>query len=100
MPKTKYEKGEVRSSLLKKGFRSQNGSNHEKFFFYHNGKKTGIMTVLPYGSNKDGIGAPLFSRIRKEMKFFEKSSLEKFVECTLTQEDYLTFLLKNKFIQA
>lgn len=81
-------------NLLKKGFRdSKNKSNDHKWIeFVYNGKLTPIHTKL--SRNDQDLGDFLIKAMAKQIKL-EKSSFIEFANCKLTEEDYISILLRN-----
>ncbi len=93
MPRTKKD---VKRILLKKGF-SEVPGDHEYFYIYRNGKKTAINTKISRGSQKD-IPDGLLKTMMKQIRL-EKDDFERYMNCTMSCEEYIKYLLDNKYIE-
>lgn len=84
------------SSLNRKGFREDVSKRkrrpHDFFYLYYNGKKTSIRTHVSRGN--DEINDPLINRIQKQMHL-TKQQLFAFVECSVSESEYIKILKKN-----
>lgn len=85
---------DLERALEKKGFRRHEGSNHTLYYFYYQNNQTKIRVPISRGSNSV-YGDSLISRVRKEMRLPSNRQFELFVECTLTEEEYSTYLINN-----
>jgi len=88
------KKDELVGALEKKGFKREN-RDHIFFFFYVNGRKTSIRTMVSH--NDKMINDWLQTRIAKQMGI-TKPELDKFVECSMTQDIYCDVLVERKKI--
>ena len=77
----------VVSNLKKKGFQEQEG-DHRYLAFYQNGIETAIYTKVSRGSGHEEIDGNLISAMSKQLGL-KKEQFLKFVECTMTEEEYL-----------
>lgn len=84
-------------ALRKKGFRKEEGGSHSKFHYYHDGKKTGVFTIVSRGSGNSEIDNSLVSSIKHQLKL-KKDEFMKFVECPLKKEDYQQILTEKGLI--
>ncbi|MBQ9607841.1 MAG: hypothetical protein IJV15_00180 [Lachnospiraceae bacterium] len=87
---------DVQKALLKKGFTLEKKRDHAYYFVYIGNKKTRINTKISHGSHKD-ISDSLLKLMMKEMKL-QKKEFDEYMNCTLTKDEYLTFLKENKYI--
>lgn len=87
----------VQASLEKKGFtESANKSgDHIRFEYWHDGKLTRCNTKLSH--NGQDINDSLISLMSKQMQL-SKKEFKEFVECTFSQEDYVSKLKGLKLI--
>lgn len=92
MPRTKKY---VKKILLKKGFELCPG-DHDYFFVYRNGKKTAVNTKISRGSSKD-ISDGLLNAMMKQIRL-EKNDFERYLNCTMSGDEYIQYLIDNKII--
>jgi hypothetical protein len=78
-------------SLLKKGFIKSNTS-HVKYWFYVDGKRTHIWTMVSHSSKFKTVTGRLLTDIRIQMYLRKTSELFDFVECRLGENEYLDLL--------
>ncbi|NPV00700.1 MAG: hypothetical protein HPY53_04885 [Brevinematales bacterium] len=92
-----YKPKEIETALKNKGFSKKNNS-HKYFSFYYEGKKIG--DIYPFISHSKGkeYNDSLLDALKKEMKMDSKENLCKFIECSLTQEDYIRILKSQNVI--
>lgn len=92
-----FKKREVQRALVKKGFkRDKSRTNHNIYYFYDDkGEKTSIHTMLSH-NNKD-ITDSMLGKLSKELRL-RKDELIQYFECTLSKDDYINILRKNKTI--
>ncbi|MCL2712291.1 MAG: hypothetical protein FWD37_03335 [Methanomassiliicoccaceae archaeon] len=74
------------SALCSKGFKVSN-SDHKRLRFCIDGAETKITTKLSHGSGSDELSAELIKRMSKQLHI-KKEEFLKFIECTLSQEEY------------
>jgi predicted RNA binding protein YcfA (HicA-like mRNA interferase family) len=86
----------LKKALKKKGFKEDN-SRHLKYTLYYEGKKTSIITVISH-SHKE-ISAPLVKRIMAQLKFDNREQFNKYVECSMSEEQYVQMLKDKKVIK-
>jgi hypothetical protein len=84
---------ELASVLERKGFQCIEGGKHEKYYFMRDGKRTPIKVIVSRG-NKSYSGT-LLNYVSKEMGL-TKAKLTEFVQCSMSEADYLEYLLDNK----
>ena len=84
----------IENALTKKGFVAAN--SHHKYFRYYTltGKKTEIYTYVSHG-NKE-ISIMLFGMMAKQCRL-KSSEFKKFVDCTLSQNEYESLLKKQNY---
>jgi len=80
---------DIKSALLKKGFRSDN-RHHEYFWLYVGERKTGVMTRLSYGLSD--YGEDLLAKVKQQLGVTKKQ-LHDLVECPLKHEAYVAHLV-------
>jgi len=86
------EKKKIEKALLNKGFKVRN-NDHEFFHFVYNNKITAIRTKLSFGSKYKDIGESILNSIKMQLFFDRKKDLLSFIDCTYTQNDYISLLL-------
>ncbi len=89
------DKKYVKRILLKKGFTLTSG-DHEYFFVYRNGQKTAINTKISRGSQKD-ISDGLLKTMMRQIRL-EKNDFERYLNCTMSGDEYIQYLLDHKYI--
>lgn len=89
---------DLKKSLSKKGFEKIEGSNHTKYFFYYQGKKTSVFTILSRGSGHKTYGQSLLGRMSKQLKL-TNSQFEDLIECPLKKKDYIKILKQRRVIK-
>jgi hypothetical protein len=88
---------DIEKSLLKKGFEktsSKEKSHHTFYYFIYNGKRSDVYTYLSHGSKSTEYGPSLMNKIRHQLKFEDAKTAERFLDCPLTQEQYIEILKK------
>lgn len=88
------ERQDIRDALLKKGFREQTDSDHDRYFLYVGEKKQAVFTKLSRGGKHRTYGDPLVSAMAKQLKL-TKPDLRKLVECSIDGEAYIGILDKS-----
>ena len=78
----------MKAALEKKGFVGREG-DHTFFVLHVDGKKTGIRTKISHGCSE--YGAPLLGLVAKELALTNKE-LGSFLDCPLTEEEYVNLL--------
>ena len=86
----------IDSALIRKGFVKKEKRDHIYYILYVNGKKTQIRTKLSHSSKEYNDG--LLSAIRKQLKFNSKKELENFINCPLSEEEYISMLMDKSVI--
>jgi len=81
----------VHSNLCKKGFEMKE-THHTILELKVNGHRTNIYTYVSHGSNE--IDDYLIGEMSRQLKMNKKDFLE-FVDCTMTQDEYVSLLRKN-----
>jgi hypothetical protein len=81
-------------ALTRKGFIKEKGSNHDKYFFYFQGKKQKIATVISRGSQYADLGKPIIAQMRKELGL-SKDEFVKTYNCTYNEKDLINIYSNN-----
>jgi hypothetical protein len=85
---------ELNNTLLKKGFRIDDGKSHHRFFYLVvDGRKSAVYTYLSHG--QDEYGKPLMAKLRKQLRFPDVESAESFFDCPMTGDEYVDLLKKE-----
>jgi hypothetical protein len=95
---TQLPRRDIKSSLLKKGFKEEN-RDHWVFRLYVNNKKTSISTKVSFGSNYREIGEDLIQKMKKELCMPNKKYFIDFVECFVTGDKYTADLISGNKIK-
>lgn len=92
------ERRDVEAALEKKGFVLGDGGDH-KFFAYHTkeGEKTSVWTKTSHGTKYKTLGDNLVSAMAKQCEL-TSPEFKKFVECTLSQDDFEELLIQRERI--
>jgi len=87
-------------AVLRKGFREFRNGDHIYYRFVQSNDEINplIKTKLSHGSGKD-ISDDLLAMMSRQMMFDKKSDLTKFLECTLSGEDYREILALKGFVK-
>jgi predicted RNA binding protein YcfA (HicA-like mRNA interferase family) len=85
---------DVKSALLKKGFKQSEGHHH--FFEFKHGDKVIAKTKMSH--NDQDIGDNLISKMFRQCQMNKKKEFIDFVDCTVSQEDYVQILRNKKLI--
>lgn len=83
------KRDQIESSLLKKGFVSDDDRDHRFFHHVWAGKRTGIKTKISRGSKYRAIDASLQSKMKKQLKLDTSEEFRGLVLCPMAAEDYL-----------
>ncbi len=79
----------IESALLQKGFAEGRATHHRYFHHEYGGKRTGVDTYTSHGSDKyKTYGAPLLSRMKKELKLDSVAQLADLVNCPMSRDGY------------
>lgn len=90
----------IEESLKKKGFEvEQSGRDHRFYYFYYNGKKTGVRTKISTGSGYKDYSDSLLGTIKKQLCFPSRRHLDDFINCPLTLEDYIDILKTQNLLR-
>jgi len=87
---------DIRSALLKKGFRSDN-RHHEYFWLYVGERKTGVMTRLSHGRSE--YGEDLLAKVKQQLGV-TKQQLHDLVDCPMNREAYVAHLVESGRIKT
>jgi hypothetical protein len=90
-----YKKRELIKNLTKKGFKENRSGDHITLIFYVDGKPTSVRTKISHGGGEPG--KDLLSRMRRDLNFDTQSQFENFVDCYLSEQQFIS-ILKNKKI--
>jgi hypothetical protein len=88
---------DVEAALKQKGFEpgEKKRRDHLFFFFYYNGKKSNIFTKMSHGESE--IHHKNCAFMAKNIKL-SNPQFNEFVDCNLTGEAYLKFLVDSKHL--
>ena len=92
------KRGKVEQALESKGFMKQ--QKKHVFFVYHTHEerlKTSVWTMMSHGNSGVDIGKSLIAKMARQCRI-EKVELERLIDCSLSQKDYETLLIKRKVI--
>ncbi|HJK77560.1 MAG TPA: hypothetical protein O0Y06_06510 [Methanocorpusculum sp.] len=86
------------AATQKKGFLEVRNRDHVVFVFTDSAGKpdSKIQTKMSHGAGND-ISDGLLVKMAKQMKFSKKAELDKFVECSISEEEYREMLRKQNF---
>ncbi|OQA17299.1 MAG: hypothetical protein BWY64_02147 [bacterium ADurb.Bin363] len=87
---SKYLTSDFEKALLKKGFQEYT-THHKMFLFYWKGKKTDIRTRISHGE-KD-FDDSLLNQRKKQIKLNTKQQIIDFINCPMSKEYYINFLI-------
>lgn len=86
---------DLKSALLKKGFKLTEGSHHFYQLYDDQDRPTNIFTKISHSHRE--ISDPLINAVKKDMHL-EKNQLIKYSECILTKEEYYSILKSKNLI--
>ena len=92
----KIKARKIDSALTRKGFVKNEKKHHIFYFLYVDGKKTQIRTKLSHSSKE--YNDNLLSAIRKQLKFDSIKVLECFINCPISEKDYVRMLIDKSII--
>ncbi|MES2327955.1 MAG: hypothetical protein V4539_00040 [Bacteroidota bacterium] len=84
----------TRQSLLKKGFRKNEGDHHF-YLYYYNGK---VITKTKVSHNDQDIGDDLISKMYKQCKVTKKQFLD-LINCPLDESGYIEILKEQDLLK-
>jgi hypothetical protein len=87
---------EVKQALRTKGFHEED-RDHWYYIFYYHGKKSNIYTKISH--NETDISPSLCAAMARQIKL-NSSQFSEFVDCALTAEKYLNFLITEQYLPA
>jgi len=87
-------------AVIQKGFREFRNGDHIYYRFVQPDGEVDplIKTKISHGSGKE-ISDDLLSMMSRQMMFDKKADLMKFIECTLSDEDYYEILVLKGFAE-
>lgn len=83
-------------ALTQKGF-VVDQTHHNMFWLLADGRKTQIRTRVSHGEKT--FDDSLASQRRKQLGGLSKDQMRDFIECPLTKEQYLAFVVQNRLVQ-
>ena len=89
---------DIEKTLLKKGFKVDEDNHHKYYQLYKDGKKTDIYTYLSHGKSSEDYWVKLMQAIKKQLRFTDTKLAEKFLDCPMTQLEYIEMLEKAEAI--
>ena len=82
---------DLKKALTKKGFELFPEKKHHQFYFLVvNGKKQTVKTYFSHG--KKEYAASLMGSIKKQLRFPDAESAERFFDCPMSGEEYVEML--------
>ena len=93
LPRRKLEK-----ALSQKGFRCEEGSDHRKWFFYYQGRRTQIFTKISRGSGYKDYGTELLNKVKIQLRLDNIKQLIDLVNCPMTEIDYVNYLQQRRIL--
>ena len=85
------KKNDVIKVLKKKGFTLDDSRDHKYFYLYNSdGTRSTVYTKISRGSNNE-INDGLLGEMMRQIHL-DKNSFNKYMDCTLSKEDYLVYL--------
>lgn len=91
-----YKTKRLVAALQKKGFKQQQSRHHDYFWLYVGNKKTAINTYVSRGESD--FSEPILSARRKQMSLATKDQILNFIDCSLSHDAYVEFLIQSKAI--
>ncbi len=88
----------MESSLQAKGFERDPQGSHVFFRHQHEGRYTGIYTMVSHTRRMRDISGDLLTLIRKQLKLDRSQEVKNLLECPMTQEDYVQILEKKDLL--
>jgi len=88
---------DLEAKLLLKGFRHERTTNHKFYVFIHEEIKTRAWTKISIGPAYD-LRNTLITTTCKQM-MLSRPDLYRFVDCSLSKEDYTNLLIKQGVIR-
>ncbi|HPZ08655.1 MAG TPA: type II toxin-antitoxin system HicA family toxin [Candidatus Eremiobacteraeota bacterium] len=87
----------LENALMKKGFEQRKDTHHRIYRFRYKGKKTDIRTKASHG--KKDLTDNILKQIKDQLKFKDKKQLIDFINCPMTERDYIKYLISIQIIQ-
>ena len=87
-----YRTADFETALEAKGYR-RDQTHHNMFWFFIDGRKTSVRTRPSHQERE--FDERLLSERRKQMGLLDKGALLRFIQCTLTGEEYANYLLQT-----
>ncbi len=88
---------EIRSSLLRKGFREEEARGHKLLRLYVAGKKTAISTSISRGSKYKEYGDSLLDYMKRGLRLDFTKQLRALIECPMSPAQYVTLLREKNY---
>ncbi len=85
---------DIEKALLKKGFVKESNSHHNYYYLTIDGKKSDLYTYLSHGKNAKDYGVNLMNKVKKQLRFEDSNMAENFLDCPMSEEQYLDMLKK------
>lgn len=89
---------DIEKVLTSKGFQksaSKTKTHHAYLSLMYDGKKTHIYTYLSHGAKSSDYSKGLMSAIKKQLKFQDTKKAEDFLDCPMSEEQYIKMLQKQ-----
>lgn len=91
-----YSTKKLKGALTNKGYKEKQ-SHHTMYLYYHNDKKTHIITKISQGETE--FNEAILAERRKQMRLPKKKDFLDFMECPLSHQDYAKILLDNGHLE-
>ena len=92
-----FKKRTIQKALTRKGFQLDGKSHHIQFVLVVDGCWTSVRTKVSHGGGEPG--RDLISKMRKDLRFESQEDFEKFIECTLSYNEYVDYLKTKNIVR-
>ncbi len=90
----------IKESLRKKGFVETEGGKHNKWFFYHNGKRTSAHIVFSRTPKMKNFDDSLLNFAKSELKLKTNGDVKDLWNCPMSREQYVEKLISYGVIDG
>lgn len=87
---------EIEKALISKGFRPDYGS-HISLWLCVKDKRTTVRTVLSHGIRE--YGESLLAKLKKQLGLSTKAQLLDLIDCPMSEEQYIEYLIEIRRIE-
>lgn len=88
----------AKTALLGKGFQARKGSDHDRFFLYVDGRKTGIHTKFSRGAKVREIPPDILRKMQRQLYLDSMQELVDLLTCPMDGEQYLALLSQREHL--